>query len=298
MSATLTLAASVLSGFLCVGCTTPYVAGEEWAPYERVAMALGKMRLDRAPTGMPVSKLALADNFRRIAFGLEPDVLGKEENETAPRSEPGVLRRWERPVRWHITTRGEHARSNMRAVNETAARISQATGHDLQRARRGEPANLAIMFLRPEDYDAAAKALLRSPLGDWLASQVTRFGRAEHTPCIGLFLHAVSPEVGRVHEILFGLAIIRDGLPPRLARACVEEELAQTMGLPNDDKNVRPSIFNDDQEFALLTGHDEALLKILYDPRLKPGMTEEEAMAIVPSIIADLDTGRIDGRRK
>jgi hypothetical protein len=42
------------------------------------------------------------------------------------------------------------------------------------------------------------------------------------------------------------------------------------MGLANDSRQARPSIFNDDQEFALLTGHDELLLTILYDPACAP----------------------------
>ncbi len=60
------------------------------------------------------------------------------------------------------------------------------------------------------------------------------------------------------------------------------------MGLLNDDENVRPSIFNDDQEFALLTRHDELLLRILYDRRLAPGMSPETAMPIVDQIVAEL----------
>ena len=32
------------------------------------------------------------------------------------------------------------------------------------------------------------------------------------------------------------------------------------MGLANDSPEARPSIFNDDEEYALLTGHDEMLL--------------------------------------
>jgi hypothetical protein len=55
---------------------------------------------------------------------------------------------------------------------------------------------------------------------------------------------------------------------------------------------VRPSIFNDDGEFALLTEHDEHLLRILYDPRLKPGMTAEEAMPLVRRIVAGIPLNR------
>ena len=63
------------------------------------------------------------------------------------------------------------------------------------------------------------------------------------------------------------------------------------MGLPNDNDSVRPSLFNDDEEFALLTRHDEMLLKILYDPRLSPGMIPGEAMPIVRTIARELTGG-------
>ena len=56
------------------------------------------------------------------------------------------------------------------------------------------------------------------------------------------------------------------------------------MGLVNDSPTARPSIFNDDEEFALLTRQDEMMLRMLYDPRLRPGMTEAEARPIVEAI--------------
>lgn len=60
------------------------------------------------------------------------------------------------------------------------------------------------------------------------------------------------------------------------------------MGLANDSPRARPSIFNDDEEFALLTRHDEMLLKILYDPRLTPGMTERDARPVIETIAAEM----------
>jgi hypothetical protein len=74
--------------------------------------------------------------------------------------------------------------------------------------------------------------------------------------------------------------------------ACIHEELAQGLGLANDDPQARPSIFNDDEEFALLTGHDELLLQMLYDPRLRTGMTAAEAAPVVREIAAEVMAGR------
>jgi hypothetical protein len=64
--------------------------------------------------------------------------------------------------------------------------------------------------------------------------------------------------------------------------------MAQGLGLANDTPRARPSIFNDDDEFALLTRHDELLLKMLYDPRLSPGMTLDKARPIIAQMAEEL----------
>ena len=82
-------------------------------------------------------------------------------------------------------------------------------------------------------------------------------------------------------------AVIRAELPPLLRLSCIHEEMAQGLGLANDS-TARPSIFNDDDEFARLTGMDEKMLLMLYDIRLKPGMDEETAMPIVNELARSL----------
>ena len=71
-----------------------------------------------------------------------------------------------------------------------------------------------------------------------------------------------------------------------MRQSCVHEELAQGLGLANDSPRARPSIFNDDDEFALLTSHDEELLSLLYTPALTPGMQPDEARPIVARMLA------------
>ena len=66
--------------------------------------------------------------------------------------------------------------------------------------------------------------------------------------------------------------------------SCLHEEIAQGLGLANDSPRARPSIFNDNEEFALLTPQDELMLRMLYDPRLTPGMTEGQARPIAAAL--------------
>ncbi len=84
------------------------------------------------------------------------------------------------------------------------------------------------------------------------------------------------------------VAVIPSEHPDLLRLSCFHEELAQSLGLPNDSNAARPSIFNDDEEFALLTRQDELMLRILYNPALHPGMTEAEARPIVQTLASRL----------
>jgi hypothetical protein len=84
------------------------------------------------------------------------------------------------------------------------------------------------------------------------------------------------------------VALIRGEHPDLMRLACIHEELAQGLGLANDSPRARPSIFNDDEEFGLLTTHDELLLKMLYDDRLQTGMTAAVAAPIARVIATEL----------
>ena len=84
------------------------------------------------------------------------------------------------------------------------------------------------------------------------------------------------------------LVIIRSELPTIMRRACIHEEIAQSLGLTNDSHFARPSIFNDDDEFATLTEFDEILLQILYDKRLSSGISRQEASQFVRQIANDV----------
>jgi hypothetical protein len=67
--------------------------------------------------------------------------------------------------------------------------------------------------------------------------------------------------------------VIRAEHPDLLRLSCLHEEIDPGPWPAERFPARRPSIFNDDEEFALLTTQDELMLKILYDPALRPGMT-------------------------
>jgi hypothetical protein len=67
--------------------------------------------------------------------------------------------------------------------------------------------------------------------------------------------------------------------------ACAYEELLQALGAINDDRSVPWTMFNDDVQMGFFDVYDQYLLNILYDPRVRPGMTREEVNALLPDIL-------------
>jgi hypothetical protein len=66
---------------------------------------------------------------------------------------------------------------------------------------------------------------------------------------------------------------------------CAYEELLQALGAINDDRSVPWTMFNDEVQMGFFDVYDQYLLNILYDPRVRPGMTKEEVSAIFPEIL-------------
>lgn len=54
---------------------------------------------------------------------------------------------------------------------------------------------------------------------------------------------------------------------------CLLEELTQSLGLPNDSERIRPSVFNETSMLTELSPVDRILIRTVYDPRIKPGMS-------------------------
>jgi hypothetical protein len=71
---------------------------------------------------------------------------------------------------------------------------------------------------------------------------------------------------------------------------CAYEELLQALGAINDDRSVPWTMFNDEVQMGFFDVYDQYLLNILYDPRIRAGMTKEEVNALLPEV---LSTARI-----
>lgn len=253
--------------------------------YRRVQvnlMAQGLLRTDGGGTDTPFSTRQLVENFVRIALYDEYVTAG---GGLVARQTPSRLRRWEQPIRMSVEF-GPSVPLAQRAkdradVARYAARLARATGHPT-RMSEVNPNYVVLMLNEDERREIGPRLMQLVPGIDGASVRSI----AEMPPSTFCLVFAFSNGSGSTYSK--AVAVIRAEHPDALRLSCIHEELAQGMGLANDSPSARPSIFNDDEEFGLLTGHDELLLRILYDRRLKPGMTEAEARPIVEVIASEL----------
>jgi hypothetical protein len=256
--------------------------------YQRVQddlLAQGLLRTDGGGPGARFTDTMLARNFVRIAlFNEYLDTGGRL------RAQDNVsrLRRWETPVRMAVkfgaTIPPAQRRADRAAVGDYVARLARVSG--LEMSITVQNPNFHVLFLNEDDRAGLPARLRRLFPGitETTLRAVTDLPRA--TFCLVL---ASSARGGPGYDR--AVALIRGEHPDLMRLACIHEEIAQGLGLANDSPQARPSIFNDDEEFGLLTHHDELLLRILYDDRLRAGMTAAEAAPIARDIAREIMGG-------
>ncbi|MEM8629624.1 MAG: DUF2927 domain-containing protein [Pseudomonadota bacterium] len=248
--------------------------------------ARGLLRTDGGGPDTPYGARTLSDNFMQIALF---DEYTTENGRVVARQTASRLRRWEGPVRVQVTfgpgVQAERRNADITEVDRVAARLSSHATQPVRRVSSG--GNMHVLILN-EDERLNGSATLSQLIPDISPIEInTILQMPRSIYCLAYaFSDPRDPEVYRQ-----ALIIIRDEHPSLLRRSCIHEEMAQAMGLANDSPQARPSIFNDDEEFALLTSHDDLLLQILYDRRLTPGMSAAEARPIVETIATELVGG-------
>jgi len=257
-----------------------------FAKVEADLLAQGLMRTDGGGADAPFSDLMLAENFIRIALFDEYQrgpAGGLVQREAVSR-----LRRWQQPVRvgLHFGASVAPARqaTDTARVASYLARLAQVTGHPIALA---DTATNFQVYVVNEDERRALGPVILATVPDLAPADVaglTNLPRS--TYCI---VYAMSQGNGSTYSRAF--AVIRAEHPDLLRLSCIHEEIAQGLGLANDSPTARPSIFNDDEEYALLTVQDELMLRMLYDPALRPGMTEIEARPIIFTLASELHGG-------
>ena len=258
-----------------------------FAQQQATLLSRGLLRTDSGVPDVPFTDRTLAEAFLRVA--LYDEFAGAGAG-SAPQETASRLRRWQAPIRVSLrfgASVPEDRRATERVrVGSYLERLAQITGHPV---RLSEMAPNFFVYIVSEDERQALAPQIAAVMPDLSASEI---GAITRMP-VSTYCQISVTAGARSSVYVRAFAVIRAEHPDLLNLSCINEEIAQGLGLPNDSPLARPSVFNDDQEFALLTPMDELMLRMLYDDRLRPGMTEEEARPIVGLIAAELMGGGV-----
>ncbi|MFV2034567.1 MAG: DUF2927 domain-containing protein [Halocynthiibacter sp.] len=280
------------TGFLPVVTPRAYesrVMQDYLAKVQQGLVTQGLLRTDGGGPDVPFSRRDLVENFIRVALYDEYIYAG---GRLIDRETPSRLRRWQGPVRiaanFGSSVPVEQREKDRGDIAAYARRLGRLTRQPISAvsADSGNP-NFFVFILNEDERRNYSEELRRTVPGLSAADAASILEMPRSTLChVFAFSGSASPYIYDR-----AVAIIR-GEHPNLTRlSCIHEELAQGLGLANDSPDARPSIFNDDEEFGLLTNQDELLLRMLYDRRLKPGMTPQQARPIVEQIVRELLPG-------
>ncbi len=188
------------------------------------------------------------------------------------------VRKWVEPVRIYLDSRVGYTHIQEELVAMHLADLVRYTGHDIATTTDSNSANTLLVFDTENNLRSLADTLVpEARLSDEFLNNSVCFATFYLNPDYSIKKSVIIIPVDRARG--------KAKLP-----TCIVEELTQILGLVNDSDKVFPSIFNDKSIDQQLSHHDTQLLRLLYDPRVKAGMTREQVMPIIEELIKTLPT--------
>jgi hypothetical protein len=211
----------------------------------------------------------ILDGFFKLALGAELRLAGQSDR----------IRKYDRPVRVYVDNRVEARPGGSARVDRTAqvaavvADIGSKVAHlDIAMTDARDAAQVIVTLVRDRDL----MPTLRKMYG---ATRAKRIERSLKPQCLSSFSKDDSYRILRSDVVVVGDAgdfIFYD---------CIYEELLQSLGPINDDASVPWTMFNDDVQKGFFDVYDQYILNLLYDPRVKPGMTGPQVRAVLPEVL-------------
>jgi hypothetical protein len=205
----------------------------------------------------------IVEGFLKIAFGAEYHLAGRVDR----------IRKYDGPVRVFADgSRADRKAQLAKIVADIAARVQHL---DIAMAGSLEDANVQVKLVRDRD--------LQRTITTFYGSDRAKEIRSSLDPqCLSGFRKNEKFEIEHSDVILTvdnGDFVFFD---------CAYEELLQSLGPINDTASVPWTMFNDNVSMGYFDVYDQYLLNLLYDPRIKPGMTVQEVKALLPDVLADV----------
>lgn len=204
----------------------------------------------------------IVDGFLKTAFGAEYHLAGRVDR----------IRKYELPVRVFADGRADRKAQIASVVTDIALRVKHL---DIAMADSGGDANVNVKLVRDRD--------LHRTITTFYGSDRAREIRNSLDPqCLSGFRKNEAFEIEHSDVILTvdnGDFIFLD---------CAYEELLQSLGPINDTDTVPWTMFNDNVQMGYFDVFDQYILNILYDPRIKAGMTVQDVDKVMPQVLADV----------
>jgi hypothetical protein len=206
----------------------------------------------------------IVDGFLKTAFGAEYHLAGKVDR----------IRKYDTPVR--VYADGVRRTNRKAQLAKVVADIATRVRHlDIAMAETSDGANVVVKLVRDRD--------LYRTISTFYGSERAKEIRSNLDPqCLSGFRKNEKYEIEHSDVILTvdnGDFIFFD---------CAYEELLQSLGPINDTNSIPWTMFNDSVQMGFFDVYDQYILNILYDPRIKAGMTVQEVKAVLPPVLADV----------
>jgi hypothetical protein len=205
----------------------------------------------------------IADGFLKTAFGAEYHLAGRVDR----------IRKYDMPVRVFADGNRPDRKAQLAKV---VADIGQRIAHlDIAMAETSDSANILVKLVRDRDLFRT----IRSFYGSERAREIKT---SLDPQCLSGFRKNDKYEIEHSDVIL----TVDNGDFTFLD--CAYEELLQALGPINDTSSVPWTMFNDNVSMGFFDVYDQYIMNILYDPRIKAGMTVEEVKAVLPEVLRDV----------
>jgi Protein of unknown function (DUF2927) len=217
------------------------------------------------------SPAELMRGFMKLAFGSDLRI------GAAPRG----IRRFDHPIRAEVISSGSVDRTAaMTRVLEEYARKVPNLGLSVA---GGPPADIEVRLIDEKDF----KSALNAAFGAKVAQE---FIQRTDPQCM------TSVKSSTEGDILRSVSFVIVDQGRDVFLDCAYHELLHAFGLSNHDQHNRWTTLNQRRMVGYLSVYDRALLTLLYDPRVTPGMTPAQARQELPKVIADLGLAKTHGR--
>ena len=205
----------------------------------------------------------IVEGFFKTAFGAEYHLAGRVDR----------IRKYDGPVR--VFADGKRADRKLQLAKVVADIAARVRHLDIAMTENSDDANVLVKLVRDRD--------LNRTITTFYGSERAREIRASLDPqCLSGFRKNEQYEIEHSDVILTvdnGDFVFFD---------CAYEELLQSLGPINDTSSVPWTMFNDNVSMGFFDVYDQYILNVLYDPRIKAGMTVQDVKAVLPDVLGDV----------